>query len=175
MNGLEIITKRFEWLERNGKVFLELECPASMRNTIREFVLGLVDRQYSVTVKEHKEKRTKDQNSYLWTLINELANVLRISKEECYLKMLKRYGQMQVIKVVTEGLPILLRAVKYYDIISEDEHCTFVKVYMGSSEMNTREMSILIDGVISDCKEQGIQTDTPEELARLKKEWEKEE
>ena len=37
----------------------------------------------------------------------------------------------------------------------------------GSSGYNTSEMSALIDGVVSECKEMGIETLPPEELERM--------
>lgn len=37
-------------------------------------------------IKEHKEKRTLTQNSYMWSLINELANKMNLSKDDTYLK-----------------------------------------------------------------------------------------
>ena len=46
-----------------------------------------------------------------------------------------------------------------------------IRAYYGSSTYNTKQMSRLIDWVIEECKEQGIETMTPEELARLKEDW----
>ena len=37
----------------------------------------------------------------------------------------------------------------------------------GSSTYNTEEMAHLIDGLVSECKEVGIETATPEELSRM--------
>ena len=37
----------------------------------------------------------------------------------------------------------------------------------GSSEYDTKEMSHLIDGLVSECKEMGIETLPPEELERM--------
>lgn len=44
-------------------------------------------------VKEYKEKRSLNANNYAWKLMTEIANVLRMSKEEVYIEMLKAYGQ----------------------------------------------------------------------------------
>ena len=38
----------------------------------------------------------------------------------------------------------------------------------GSHQYNSKEMSVLIDGLVSECKEHNIETLTPEELARLR-------
>lgn len=42
----------------------------------------------------------------------------------------------------------------------------------GSSTYDTKEMSELINGLVSECKEQGIETLPPEELARMMAEYE---
>ena len=43
-------------------------------------------------IKEKHKQRTLTQNSYAWSLINQLGNKLNLSKEEVYLDMLKHYG-----------------------------------------------------------------------------------
>ena len=48
---------------------------------------------------------------------------------------------------------------------------TNVISYYGSSEYDTRQMSRLIDLIVMECKEQGIETMTPRELALLKEGW----
>jgi hypothetical protein len=42
----------------------------------------------------------------------------------------------------------------------------------GSSTYDTKEMSELINGLVSECKEQGIETLPPDELARMMAEYE---
>ena len=44
-------------------------------------------------------------------------------------------------------------------------------VYKQTHDMDTKEMARLIDGAIEAAKELGIETDTPEQLARYKEEW----
>ena len=43
----------------------------------------------------------------------------------------------------------------------------------GTSEYSTKEMSVFLDGIVSECREVGIQTDTPEMIARYKEAWNK--
>ena len=45
------------------------------------------------------------------------------------------------------------------------------RVYLGSSKFDSKEMSRVIDGLVQDCKEQGIDTMPPDELERLIGEW----
>ena len=127
----------------------------------------------SIEVKQFRPRRSLDSNNYAWALITEIGNVLRSNKEDIYLLMLKRYGQSEIISVLSH-IPIH-EYVKYCEETGESmlngKLFKHYKVYKGSSEFDTREMSIFIDGVISEAKELGIQTMTPNEIARLKAMW----
>lgn len=175
MNGLKIKTKGFKWGFFDSKLYLWCECPTSMKNTVQEFMKGLTDRFYDVSIKEHREKRSLNANNYSWLLSDQLADALRISKEECHFLMLKRYGQKTVVSVIEEGIPILTKAVDYIEPCGESElngkAFHHFKVWKGSHEFDTREMAIFVDGIVSECKEQGIPTETPDEIARLKASW----
>ena len=46
-----------------------------------------------------------------------------------------------------------------------------IQAYYGSSGYDTKEMGRLIDGVIDECKELGIETLPPDKVALLKEEW----
>lgn len=127
----------------------------------------------SIKISKYRKKRSINANNYAWALINEIANVLRADKDEIYIKMLSRYGQVEKISVVAE---VNLKGfVKYFDEIGEGvvkgKRFKHYKVYKGSSEFDTREMSVFIDGVVDEAKRLGIQTETPEELAKMKSLW----
>jgi hypothetical protein len=128
-----------------------------------------------VEIKEHRKKRSLDSNAYAWHLINEIANVLRSSKDEVYLQMLKRYGQSAVISVIDKAADTFRKSVKYCEDMGEadmgDKHFIHIRVFMGSSEFDTRMMSIFIDGIVSEAKELGIETMTFDELAKMKSQW----
>ena len=127
----------------------------------------------SIEVKQYREKRSLNANAYAWLLIGKIADVLRAGKDEIYFRMLKRYGQSELISVLSH-IPIE-HYVKYYEAAGESElkgkMFTHYRVYKGSSEFDSREMSIFIDGVVSEAKELGIQTETPEQLAKIKFLW----
>lgn len=52
----------------------------------------LKDKKLSIEIKEYKEKRSLNCNSYLWVLLQKMADKLNTSKDELYLEMLSRYG-----------------------------------------------------------------------------------
>ena len=64
---------------------------------------------------------------------------------------------------------------KYYDYecskIINGKKADYYRVYKGSSEYDTHEMSVFIDGVIQECQDVGIETLPPHEISLLKEEW----
>ena len=98
---------------------------------------------------------------------------LRMSKEELHLFLLQQYGQSEIVSVVAniDVKPYF----KYYSEAGESvlNGKTFkhYKVYKGSSEMDSREMSILINGLVDECKNQGIETRPKEEIDSLLRSW----
>ena len=121
-------------------------------------------------IKEKKNKRSLSQNSYSWVLTGELADRLRLSKEEVHARLLKDYGQSQVISVIADA--DVAQYFEYYDEIGEGsiggKKFKHYKVYKESHKMDSREMSIFIDGIVRECEQLGIPTLTDEEIARLR-------
>jgi hypothetical protein len=133
----------------------------------------LHDTLLSVKVDKFREKRSLNANNYAWKLITEIGNSTRQSKEEVYLLMLKRYGQSDMLSVVAE-VPVQ-HYFKHYEEAGEStlngKLFKHYRVYKGSSEFDTKEMSIFIDGIVSEAKDLGIQTETPDQIAKMKSLW----
>ena len=133
----------------------------------------LKDNKLSIKITKFREKRSLNANNYAWKLITEIGNNQRLSKEEVYLNMLRDYGQSSMISVVAD-VPVG-DYVKYYDEAGEStlkgKLFKHYKCYKGSSEFDSLEMSIFIDGIVHEAKALGIQTETPDEIARLKASW----
>ena len=131
------------------------------------------DKEYQVEIKEYKQKRSLNANAYAWVLINKIANLMRLSKEEVYLNMLKHYGQSQVFSIVSEVN--ITGYFKYYEVIGtsilNNKEFNHIRVFKGSSEYDTKEMSIFIDGIVQEAKQLDIETLTPNQLAELKSLW----
>lgn len=127
------------------------------------------DREKQFTIKEYKPKRSLSQNAYAWKLITEIGNILKKSKEEVYLQMLKDYGQSEVVSILSDVIPD--GYFKYFEAIGtgivNNKKFTHYKIYKGSSEFDSKEMTIFIDGIIQECTQLGIPTLTPDEIASL--------
>lgn len=124
------------------------------------------DKEKVFEIKEYKEKRNNDQNAKYWKLLNELALKLKISVEELHFQMLKFYSQRYQILIPTETS---IRGIEYYEkksTIKKDNKLFDVYIiYTPSHELNTEEFSLLLEGLCNECKEQGIETRSPEELS----------
>ncbi len=129
----------------------------------------------AVEVKQYRQKRSLDANAYLWVLLQKIAEAVNSSKDEVYLQMLERYGVFTHIVVK----PRMVDKVKHeWRTVRELGEVTVngqtgiqLQCFFGSSTYDTKEMSVLIDGVVSECKEIGIETMTPQELEGLKQTW----
>ena len=128
------------------------------------------DKKKIFEIKEKKKKRSLTANSYYWSLLNQLASVMRMDNQECHFLMLKRYGQYEVVSIRSDVS--LHSYFKYYEEIGKGKvngkEFTHYKIYKGSSQMDSKEFAILLDGVISECEEVGIPTLTKAEVERLK-------
>jgi len=129
------------------------------------------DKKYEV--KEYKEKRSLNANNYYWELVTQLGNVLGMDKEWLHFLLLQKYGQSEMISVLASI--DMKDYLKYYteagESILNGKTFKHYKVYKGSSEMDSKEMSILIHGLVDECQTQGIETKTPEEIKSLLDRW----
>ena len=150
----------------NSKQRLTLELDGDFRLQYDE----LKDKPLDITIKPYRKKRSLDQNSYAWVLIGKIADKLRAGKDEVYLSMLKRYGQGGVIKVSPKNEQAILSALKYYEPHEKlyTETDKYYRVWAGSSGYNSEEMTIFVDGIISEAKGLGIETLAPDELAEMR-------
>ena len=134
---------------------------------------------------EHKErrKRSLDSNAYFHVLADKLRQKLGISMARCKNHLIADYGQ--ILYLGDEPMIYKTNAPEDYMMELETLHTKCVKVttengrevffyrvYRGSHEYNTEEMSRLINGTVEECKAQGIETATPDEIARMQALWE---
>lgn len=162
---------------------------AVFTGTARELVFKLAkvadedERVFDLVI--HREKRSLNQNAYYHVLLGQVADKLRISKSRLHNDMLRHFGQTMMI----DGRPVCVMLPDTDE--SEDtawesdtvhlkptsatvEGANGVryrqwKMLRGSHEYDSREMSILVDGIIQEAQQLGIQTMTPDELADMRR------
>lgn len=138
---------------------------------IRRFAYNFKSGNYEIERK--RKKRSLNANALCWKLCTEIANVLRADKDSIYIDMLKRYGQSDLITMLSIVDP--KSYFKYFEECgkgnSKGREYTHYKVYKGSSEYDTREMSIFLDGIISEAKALDIEVISEREKSLLLEEW----
>ena len=89
--------------------------------------------------------------------------------------MLERYGVFTHLIVKPAAVDMLVREYRLCrdlgEITVNGKTGRQIQAYFGSSQYDTAQMSRLIDGIVSEAQDLGIETATPEELARMKGEW----
>lgn len=137
------------------------------------------DKEYILTVKEKKKKRSLNANAYAWSLLDKLAEKLRIGKTEIYRTFIKDVGGNSEIICIQD------KALEHFREIWEQGHigrftetmpskiegCTNVIVYYGSSDFDTASMSRFIELIVQECKINDVATWDEDELQRLCDEW----
>lgn len=135
------------------------------------------DKDLNLEIKQHRNHRSKDANALLWECIGRLAMALRADKWDIYLLMLKRYGQYTYIVVPPNAVEMVARQWRECEVIGDininGRDGVQMLCYYGSSTYDTKQFSVLLDGVISEMKEIGLTAPTSEDMRRSIEEWEK--
>ena len=132
-----------------------------------------------VQIKKHRQKRSLNANAYLWVLLAKMADVLHTSKDELYLQILEKYGQFTHIVVrpcAVDRMKKEWRTLRELGLVNiNGVQGVQLQCYYGSSTYDSKEFSVLLEGVISECKEIGIETLPKDEITQMLKEWGEEE
>ena len=135
----------------------------------------LKDKVLSIVIKEYSEKRSLNANRLLWECLGKIAAQLRADKWDIYLMMLKRYGQYTYVCVPPEAVEKTKkqwRECEELGLIDINGRPAMQLIcYFGSSTYDKKEFSVLLDGVISEMKEMGIQTPSEREFDEVMKSW----
>jgi hypothetical protein len=134
-----------------------------------------------VVAKKNSHKRSLDANAYCWLLMSKIAEKVRSDKDAVYEQMLQKYGQAFVDDA---GHPQAISVEESINVSKFGLHVKFIGqghvqdklfshyiVLRGSSEYDTKEMSVFIDGVVSEAKELNIDTVPVCELEKIKEKW----
>ena len=144
---------------------------------ILEFVNTLeADKEYELTIGKAVKKRSNDANRYFWELVGQLSAKINVSPEDIYRTYIKDVGgNYEVMPVRDDAVDTWIknwrsRGIGWQcEIVGESKLRGYTNVicFYGSSTYTSKQFSRLIELCIEDCKEQGIETMTPSEMALL--------
>ena len=170
--------EKASWMTTPDGAYLMIKCE---RNEATRFLDEMKPgKKYQIDMKEYRQKRSLDANAYFWVLAGKLGAKVGLPKEEIYRSLIPDVGDNYEI------FPIRTDVVEKWkanwedkgtgwvcEVISESKIPGYTNVisYYGSSTYDSSQMHRLLELVITECKSQGIETMTPQELSILLEEW----
>ena len=151
----------------------------SKKNHVRAALEGAGE-TLTLVLSKFRKKRSLNANNYAWVLLQKLAEERGQMKEEVYRDFIKQYGifrPVTVNKEAAETLKYIWQKNGLGWVVEEtgrtDESVDLL-MYYGSSTYNTKQMSRLLDAIVDDCQQCGIETLPPEQIEEMKRTWERE-
>lgn len=159
-----------------NKPYLALEIPE------REMIDWLKQNEtrlpMDIEIKTKRKKRSIDSNSYMWIIADKIAQAVGITKEEVYRKHIHDVGVFDDIAISENATADFIKNFESNGTgwIAEIQPCKLkgcnkVRCYYGSSTYDSKQMARLIDSIVEEAKEWGIETLTPDELERMNELW----
>ena len=169
----DLVTDRF------GKTLLTLEINERESAEVLYDELNQCEK-LDIGIKKWRKKRSLDANSYFWVLCGELSAKLSISPETIYREMVRDIGgNYEIIPVRADAVTRFCEAWSHNGLgwitdtfPSKLKGYTNVMAYYGSSTYDTAQMHRLLDVMIAECREHGVETKPKEEIESLMKMWE---
>ena len=153
--------------------------PADQLTAAKLLADELNEGEISLECKKWRNRRSLDANAYMWTLVDKIAQKTRQSPVDVYRHAIKEIpGNSTLVCVQNKAKDVLQQqwqakglGWQTEELPSKIDGCTNILLYYGSSAYNTTQMSLLIDTIVEDAKDLGIETLTPYELEGMKAQW----
>jgi hypothetical protein len=158
----------------SGRLIIDL--PPEQRGPVMGFLRTKKDKDYSLTIKEHKVKRSNPANAYAWKVIGIIADFLRVPPTVVYKQaILNVPDNYDILQIQESAYPKFKQAWESQGIawpcvlIDQADKPGFVEIqaYYGSSTYDTKQFSILIDSLLQDCRALGLEVRPDEEIQSL--------
>lgn len=137
----------------------------------------LKDCDISVEIKRWREPRSKNANAYFHVLVNKIAEAQSLGNDEVKKRMVLEYGALatdETGSVLGAMIPSNASLDDFYpyakwyksmEVNGREYDCYLF--YKQTHTLDSKEMARLIDGTIYVAKGLGLETMTPDQLARL--------
>ena len=125
--------------------------------------------KYRISLTAYGNKRTLEQNAYMWALIHEVALAMGQTDMEVYINALEiAEAKYEYIACLPEAEGLLKQQFRAIKLMNQFEHNgrTFnqYKAFYGTSKMNTKEMTTMIDTV----NQMAVELDIPIDEERFR-------
>lgn len=156
----------------NGAWVLQMMLTPDSLKDARRLIDSQKNRDYEVTIREYRERRTLTANAYFHALCGKMAAVLRTDIESVKKHLVNSYG----VSAERDGQPVTItlpkgeRADDYYPYcvwLGGDADGDTYELMKQTHAMDTKEFARLLDATIDECRELNIEVLPDEEVKRL--------
>ena len=162
--------------EFNGDYEINLVISKQQQNNIEALnELLSNDKIKEVKIGNKRKKRSLDANAALWKMLSMMADKLHTTKDELYLEMLDRYGVFTFIVVKPN---VVDRVKEEWKTVRELGEVTIngktgiqLQCFFGSSTYDSKEFSVLLEGVIEEAAGLGISFISKQDQLLMIEEW----
>lgn len=159
----------------------EQHITVTVTRDFREDFDRLKDCEVNVEIKKWRAPRSKDANAYFHVLVNKIAEAQGLGDDEVKRSLVVEYGAlardedgnvMGAMLPAGAGIDQFYPYTRWYKSMTlEGREYNCYLFYKRTHTLDSKEMSRLIDGAVYVARGLGIDTDTPEQIARYKEEW----
>lgn len=141
----------------------------------KRFVYGFKAGDYDIV--PHREKRSNNANSLLWSMVGKIADAVGLSPVEVYRRAVKEVGVyedeiMEPQKADEKAAWWSSIGLGWFaDIVDWEDDMCVLRLWRGSSTYDTKQMSRLLDNVLQDADALEIPTPESERIRTLLEAW----
>lgn len=131
------------------------------------------DMDLDISFAKHRKRRGDAANRCLWWCLTKIAEHTRTDKWSVYLHELRTWsGKFECISARAEGVDRIrehwreLDEISSYTVEENGQPVTMkiLHLYYGSSEMDSKEFALFLNGVVEDMKQMDLEIPTSEEM-----------
>ena len=137
----------------------------------------LHEKEISADIKVYRKPRSMDANAYFHVLVNKIAIAMESSDEEIKKWLVVKYGTVETDddgNAYGAMLPASADVDRFYPytrcyktVEQNGKTYSCYLFYKRTRDMDSKEMSHLIDGTVYEAKQLDIETMTPDQIAEL--------
>ena len=173
--------KDIEWMtDSKGNMKLILSVTRDCNYIVKEWMAKADEiikkgKLIACELKQFRSSRSLDANAAMWAMLGEMAQKLGTTKDELYIEMLDRYGVYTHIVVKPN---VVDRVKQEWRTIRELGEVTIngktgiqLQCYFGSHSYDSKEFSVLLDGIIEEGRAIGVDFISRADRQRMIDEW----
>ena len=178
---MKILSISHELLYKTDRLTIVIDYKDRMQLTQKLEALSRVDpdAEYDITIEKKRRRRSLDANAYMWVLADKIGEAIGATPKEVYRKAVLEVGVFYYAAIPNEQAAAAIRTwehngtgwMAFREPYCKVDGCTKIKFYQGSSVYDTKQMSRLLDYIVEEAAGLGIETETPDEIAKLESEW----